>query len=100
MTSDLRLAVRSLRRRPLLFAVAASALALGIGASTAVFSVVDAVLLRPLPFAKAERLVMYWQSIPEASTPFVEVSYPHFRKLREQSRSFSALAAMPAVNSG
>jgi len=100
VTSDLRLAVRSLRRRPLLFVVAASALALGIGASTAVFSVVDAVLLRPLPFAETERLVMYWQSIPEASTPFVEVSYPHFRKLRAQSRSFSALAAMPAVNSG
>jgi putative ABC transport system permease protein len=100
MRNDLRQALRSLLRRPLLFAVGAAALALGIGASTAVFSVVDAVLLRPLPFTDAERLVMYWHSIPEASAPFVEISYPHFKVVREHSRSFSAVAAMPAVNSG
>ncbi len=100
LPSDLRFAWRSLRRRPLLFVVAAGALALGIGASTAVFSVVDAVLLRPLPFQDPDRLVLYWQSIPEASASFVEVSYPHYRLLRQHGQSFSALAAMPAVNSG
>jgi putative ABC transport system permease protein len=97
---DLRHALRSLRRRPLLFAVAASALALGIGASTAIFSVVDAVLLRPLPFAEPERLVMLWQSIPEASAPFVEVSYPYLLEARARSRLMASLAAMPSINSG
>ena len=100
MANDLRHALRSLRRRPLLFVVAASALALGIGASTAVFSVVDAVLLRPLPFAEPERLVLLWQSIPERNEPFVEVSYPYLLEMRARSRSMAALAAMPSVNSG
>jgi putative ABC transport system permease protein len=100
MIGDLRLAIRSLRRRPLLFLVAASALALGIGASTAVFSVVDAVLLRPLPFAQAERLFLLWQSIPEAHAPFVEVTYPFYREIGARTRSFAGLAAMPVSNSG
>jgi putative ABC transport system permease protein len=97
---DLRHALRALLRRPLLFAVAAGALALGIGASTAVFSVVDAVLLRPLPFAEAGRLVLLWQSIPERNAPFVEVSYPYLRELRSRSHTLAGLAAMPSVNSG
>jgi putative ABC transport system permease protein len=97
---DLRHALRALLRRPLLFAVAAGALALGIGASTAVFSVVDAVLLRPLPFADPGRLVLVWQSIPERNAPFVEVSYPYFREIRSRSGTLAGLAAMPSVNSG
>jgi putative ABC transport system permease protein len=97
---DLRQAWRALLRRPLLFAVAAGALALGIGASTAVFSVVDAVLLRPLPFAEPGRLVLLWQSIPERNAPFVEVSYPYFQEIRSRSRTLAGLAAMPSVNSG
>jgi hypothetical protein len=97
---DLRHALRALLHRPLLFAVAAGALALGIGASTAVFSVVDAVLLRPLPFAEPSRLVLLWQSIPERNAPFVEVSYPYMLNLRARSRTMAALAAMAGVNSG
>jgi putative ABC transport system permease protein len=100
VSGDLRQAVRALLRRPVLFAVAASALALGIGGSTAVFSVVDAVLLRPLPFTDPARLVVYWQSVPEASTPFIESSYPHLLNLRARSRTLAAVAAMNAVNSG
>ena len=100
MISDLRQALRALLRRPLLFAVAAGALALGIGASTAVFSVVDAVLLRPLPFAEPGRLVLLWQSIPERNAPFVEVSYPYMLGLRARSRTVAAVAAMAGVNSG
>jgi len=98
--SDLRQALLALLRRPLLFAVAAGALALGIGASAAVFSVVDAVLLRPLPFAEPSRLVLLWQSIPERNAPFVEVSYPYMRELRARSRTMAAVAAMAGVNSG
>jgi predicted permease len=100
MIGDLRQAWRALVRRPLLFAVAAGALALGIGASTAVFSVVDAVLLRPLPFAEPGRLVLLWQSIPERNAPFVEVSYPYMLELRARSRTMAALGAMAGVNSG
>ena len=100
MISDLRQALLALLRRPLLFAVAAGALALGIGASAAVFSVVDAVLLRPLPFAEPSRLVLLWQSIPERNAPFVEVSYPYMRELRARSRTMAAVAAMAGVNSG
>jgi putative ABC transport system permease protein len=100
VTGDLRYALRSLRRRPLLFIVAASALALGIGASTAVFSVVDAVLLRPLPFADPGRLVLLWQSIPEAHAPYVAVSYPYFLQMRARSKSIAGMAAMPNINSG
>ena len=98
--TDLRQALRALWRRPLLFAVAAGALALGIGASTAVFSVVDAVLLRPLPFAEPERLVVLWQSIPSRDAPYVAVSYPYFLEMRARSRSMAGLAAMPNTNSG
>jgi putative ABC transport system permease protein len=97
---DLRYALRSFRRRPLLFAVAAGTLALAIGSSTAVFSVVDAVLLRPLPFAQTDRLTTVWLSVRERNAPFVEVSYPYLRHLRAHSRTLEAVAAMPAVNSG
>ncbi|HUG54711.1 MAG TPA: ABC transporter permease, partial [Vicinamibacteria bacterium] len=98
--TDLRYAVRSLRRRPLLFLTGAGALALGIGASTAVFGVVDAVLMRPLPFADADRLVIASHSIPGRNAPFVEVSYPYLLDVRAQNRSMAGVAAMPAVNSG
>ena len=84
----------------LLFLVAASALALGIGASTAVFSVVDAVLLRPLPFADAGRLVVAWQRSPDNSVPFIEVSYPDYLDWRQQARTFESMAIIPTVNSG
>jgi len=97
---DLRYAARSLRSRPLLVAVAVAVLALGIGASTAVFSVVDAVLLRPLPFADARRLVLAWQRSPDDSVPFIEVSYPDYLDWRQQARAFESMAIIPTVNQG
>ena len=87
MIGDLRQAWRALLRRPLLFAVAAGALALGIGASTAVFSVVDAVLLRPASLADAGRLVLLWQSVPERNVPFAR------GVVSRTSRRFGAHAA-------
>jgi putative ABC transport system permease protein len=100
LAQDVRYALRSLRSRPMLVVVAVAVLALGIGASTAVFSVVDAVLLRPLPFADAGRLIVAWQRSPDNSVPFIEVSYPDYEDWRQQARTFEAMAILPTVNSG
>jgi putative ABC transport system permease protein len=100
LAQDVRYAVRSLRSRPLLVVVAVAVLALGIGASTAVFSVVDAVLLRPLPFAAPDRLLMVWMGLPEQNQPYIAVSYSFVEMLRKRSRSLAAVAAMPETNSG
>ena len=89
---DLRYGARKLRKSPGFTLVAVMTLALGIGANTAVFSVVNAVLLRPLPYKDPERLVRlseYSEKIPEIS-----VSYPNFLDWREQQTSFELMAAM------
>lgn len=90
--SDLKYAVRGLRRNPGFTAVAALTMALGIGATTAVFSVVHAVLLRPLPFREPDRLMMIWEKWPQWGEDRVVVSYENFRDWKEQSRSFERMA--------
>jgi putative ABC transport system permease protein len=97
---DLRFAGRTLGKSPGFTAVAVLTLALGIGGATAIFSVADAVVLRPLPFADPDRIVVLWQRDFRRDQPFVEISYPAFRAWREQSRSFEELAAMPSVDIG
>ena len=97
---DLRHALRSAARHPLLYAVAISVLALAIAAGTAVFSVVDAVVLRPLPFHDPERLVLVWETSPDRGIPFIEVSYPNYLDWRARSRTFEAMAIMGSVDSG
>lgn len=88
---DLRYAPRSLGRRPSLAIVVAATLALGIGANTAMFSVVNAVLLRPLPYPNAERLVIVWGTDAELNDNEARVSYPDFRDWREGIRLLVAL---------
>ena len=90
---DLRFALRQLRRSPGYTAAAVLTLALGIGANTAIFSVVDTALLRPLPFSQASRLVLLWESRPQSGFPQLPLSYPTFADVREQARSFEGLAA-------
>src|SRR3979409_538819 len=89
---DLRYAIRSLRRAPGFTAVAVAVLAIGIGANSAMFSLVDAALVRPLPFAHADRLVMLW----ERSTRFAHnrVSPLNFLDWSEQQRAFASVAAI------
>lgn len=69
LSQDLKAALRQLARKPLGNSAAAATLALGIGSSVALFSLVDAVLLRPLPYPKADQLVAVWDSRPEAGQP-------------------------------
>jgi putative ABC transport system permease protein len=88
-----RYGARALRRSPRFTAVAAVTLALGAGANTAVFTVVKAVMLRPLPFAEPDRLVRFWESNPEKGWPTFSVSHPTFLDWRNQSRSFERMAA-------
>ena len=90
---DLRQGLRAMRRAPAVTAIAVLCLALGIGANAAIFSVVNAVLLRPLPYAAPERLVRL--NMGDLDDPGVvgSVSVPNFRDWQAQARSFSALAA-------
>lgn len=79
---DFRLALRGLRRAPGFAAVAILTLGLGIGANTALFSVVNAVLLRPLPYPQPQRLRYVWEGSTRSSTLSEPFSYPDFRDLR------------------
>ncbi len=83
----LRRTMRTLARRPGWTAHAVITLALGIGASTAVFAVVNAVLLRPLPVADPDRLVAVWDTNPQKGTAAERLAPARFRDLRERLRS-------------
>jgi putative ABC transport system permease protein len=89
---DLRHGLRALRRAPTVTAIAIATLAIGIGANTAVFSVVNAVLLRPLPFKDGRRLVSVWSTDPR-NPAATWVSFPDFIDIRAQSRSLAHLAS-------
>jgi len=91
MLQDLRYALRSLRRKPLVAAFAVVTLGLGIGGASAVFSVVEAVLLRPLPFREPDRLVRIWE-VTRDSDRF-SFSEPNYLDLRAESRALQRLAA-------
>ena len=92
---DLRYAARTLRKSPGYAAIALATLALGIGANTAIFSVLDAVLLRPLPYAGGDRLVMVGDrtSISGNSSPN-NVGFATYVALRDHNRAFAAMAAV------
>jgi putative ABC transport system permease protein len=88
---DLRLSLRSLRRKPLFALVAIFTLALGIGANTAMFSVIHAVLLRPLPYAEPERLVRIYSAFEGRLC--CTISAPNFVDMRGRTRQFEDLVA-------
>ena len=92
MATDLRFAFRSLAHNPGLTSIAVLALALGIGANTAIFSVMNGVLLAPLPYQDPTRLVQLSERSPAFNT--MSVAYLNFRDWRDQSRCFSSMAAI------
>ena len=90
---DLRYGARMLQNKPAFTAVALVALALGIGANTAIFSVVNAILLRPPPFKDPDRLVYVWETNPKIGLDRGIVSPPDFADWREQNRVFEHISA-------
>jgi len=94
---DVRYAVRGLRRRPGFSAVVVVTLALGIGANTAIFSVVQAVLLRPLPYPEPERLVRLWSAYPERDVRFGTTSPLDVHDWERLSDGFASIGAWPNV---
>src|SRR5258707_13899372 len=94
LIQDLRFGLRMLRKSPGFTAVAVLTLALGIGANTAMFSVMQGVVLAPLQYANADRLVMVWENNPRF--PRTWVSYPNFRDWQRSARSFQQMAAFRA----
>jgi len=91
---DLRFGLRMLRKNPFFSLTAILTLALGIGANTAIFSVVNALLLRPLPYRAPEQLVKVFQTQPDPASVMQSSNwaYPRFEMLRDQSQSFAAVA--------
>ena len=92
--ADVRYAIRNLRQNPGFAAVALGVLAFGVGANTAIFSVVNSVLLRPLPFSDADRLTMIWETNAQQGVKREGPSGPNFYDWREQSRLHRDMAAV------
>jgi putative ABC transport system permease protein len=92
LLQDLRFGLRMLLKKPGFTLAAALTLALGIGANTAIFSVVDAVLLRPLPYPEAEGLVFFWSTMRSRGIQFSGSSLPDYRDWRDQNRTLDGLA--------
>jgi putative ABC transport system permease protein len=86
LKQDIHFALRSLRRQPAFTAIVVITLALGIGANTAIFSVINSVLLTPLPYREPHRLVMMWETRPGSDRPLV--SYPNFEDWRQRQHGF------------
>ena len=93
MVTDIRFALRSLLRHRAFAAVIVATLALGVGANTAIFSVVNAALLKPLPFPNPEALYLVWAHRPASGLPQLPVSLPNFIDIRDRARSFESMAA-------
>jgi len=90
---DLRFGARMLMKAPNITLTAVLTLALGIGATTAIFSVVNATLLRPLPFPQPDRLALFWGGKPRANMPQAPLSLPNFNDVRAQCQSCESLSA-------
>src|SRR5438309_11197593 len=94
LLQDVRYGLRTLAKNPAFTSIAIVALALGIGANSAIFSVVNAVLLRPLPFKNSEQLVMLWENATHLGFPKNTPSPANFLDWQKQASAFTGMAAM------
>jgi hypothetical protein len=95
-TAALRYAFRTLRRQPTFTFVAIVTLALGIGANTAIFSVIKTVVLNPLPYASPEKIAILWEVNPDGNQG--PVSVPTFEDWKREAKSFESLTAYRHVD--
>ena len=100
LLTDLRYAIRTWRRNPGFVIVAIVTLALGIGANSTIFSVVNATLLRPLSFPDADRLMTVWKARIQDPTDINIISMPNYKEWRQRSRSFASLAIFDSAGRG
>src|SRR6202171_4980990 len=91
LIKDIRYGIRGLFKHPGFTLVAVITLALGIGANTAIFSVVNAVLLRSLPFADPDRLVMLYQPLPSKGIPKLRFAGADYLEIRDRNHSLSQI---------
>src|SRR4051794_33737600 len=98
LVTDFRYGLRLLRHAPGFTAASGGTLALGIRANTAIFSTVDAVLLRPLPYADPDRVVMVWEDASFAGFPRNTPASGNFVEWRKRNRVFADMAATRAVS--
>ena len=92
LLQDVRYGIRMLRKSPGFTVVALLVLTIGIGANVAIFSVINTVLLRPLPYRDPGRLVMLWENLPGIGFPQVGTSSGEYLDYRDHNRVFSAVA--------
>jgi putative ABC transport system permease protein len=90
---DLRYGLRALVARPAFTLIAVLALALGIGANSAIFSIVHTILMQPLPYRAPERLVMLWHTYPQLNLPQATLSVPSYLEYRDNAGVFESVAA-------
>src|SRR5919107_355488 len=96
LRQDLRYGARMLLKNPGFTLVAVVALALGVGANSAIFSVINSLLLRPLPFAEPERLVQVWETSVKLGRNEITASFPNFADWRDQNHVFEQTVAYSA----
>jgi hypothetical protein len=94
MLHDIRYALRVLRKNPGFTAVVVLILTTGIGANTAIFSVINAALLRPLPYHDPDRLVMVWSTFLKQGLAQIPMSAADFADIRDQNHVFEQLSAL------
>jgi putative ABC transport system permease protein len=100
LTQDVRYGLRNLTRNPGFVLVAMLTLALGIGANTTIFSVINNTLLKPLPFPGGDRLVLVWETFGKGPDNWNIVSAPNFWDFRRVSQSFEAMAIFDSAGRG